>query len=50
MKKQWYWVVGNHIDGFRITTKRPRTKFVREPFESLDLAQRFIRFEILINA
>lgn len=50
MKTQWYWVVGDHKKGFKIVTKRPRHKFVREPFDNLDSAQKFIASEYFINA
>ena len=51
MKKiKFYWVLGDHINGFKIVSKRPRTKFVPEPFEGLESAKKWIRFQILINA
>jgi len=49
-KKTWFWVVGDTKKGFRITTKRPRTKFVREPFYSNLAANNFIALEYLKNA
>lgn len=50
MKTQWYWVTGDHIKGFKIATRRPRSKFVREPFDDIEKARRFIAMEFLLNA
>lgn len=30
-KQIWYWVTGNAKKGFKVVTKRPRTKHVEEP-------------------
>lgn len=30
-KQVWYWVTGNAKKGFKVVTKRPRTKHVEEP-------------------
>jgi hypothetical protein len=49
-KEQWFWVSGDHIKGFKIHTKQPRHKFIREPFRSLESCQRFIDMEFLLNA
>jgi len=49
-KPTLFWVLGDHIKGFDIRTKKPRTKFVPEPFTSMLAAQKFISYQILINA
>ena len=49
-KTKWYWVSGDHIKGFKIHSKQPRHKFVREPFRCLESAKRFIAMEFLLNA
>ncbi len=41
-KKTWFWVVGNCIKGFYITTKKPRHKHINEPFESNEAANHWI--------
>ena len=46
-KKQWYWVSGDVKKGFKIHDKQPRHKFVREPFESIEACQKFIRYQWL---
>lgn len=43
--KTLYWVKGDTKKGFEIVTKQPRSKFVREPFETLKQAQVFIANE-----
>ena len=43
--KKLYWVKGDTRKGFEIVTKQPRTKFVREPFETLRSAELFIANE-----
>lgn len=48
--KKWYWVLGNTKKGFRIVDKRPRTKFVPEPFDNLENAKRWIAMEFLMDA
>lgn len=30
-KQIWYWVTGNAKKGFKVVTKKPRTKHVEEP-------------------
>jgi hypothetical protein len=37
-----YWVTGNIKKGFKIVTKQPKAKFVREPQQSIIDAQRYI--------
>jgi hypothetical protein len=37
-----YWVTGNITKGFKIVTKQPKAKFVREPQQSIIDAQRYI--------
>ncbi|MFM2393084.1 MAG: hypothetical protein RLZZ546_1066 [Bacteroidota bacterium] len=49
-KTIWHWVIGDTKKGFKIVTKLPKHKFVREPFESNEAAQRFIAYEYSINA
>lgn len=49
-KIKWHWVVGDTKKGFKIVTKLPKHKFVREPFESYEAAQKFIAYEYSINA
>jgi hypothetical protein len=49
-KTQLFWVAGDHVKGFKIHTKQPRHKFVREPFSSREACQRFIALEYLLNA
>lgn len=49
-KAKWYWVTGNTEKGFKVVSIRPRSKLVREPYESYEAAQRAIAFEFLINA
>jgi len=49
-KEQWFWVSGDHVKGFKIHTKQPRHKFVREPFQSREACQRFIALEWLLNS
>ena len=48
--KKWYWVLGDTKKGFKIVDKRPRTKFVPEPFDSLENAKRWIALQFLMNA
>lgn len=49
-KQKWYWVLGDTKKGFKIVDKRPRTKFVPEPFDSLENAKRWIALQFLLNA
>lgn len=30
-KQVWYWVTGNPTKGFKVVTKKPRTKHIEEP-------------------
>ena len=48
--EKWYWVLGDTQKGFKIVDKKPRTKFVPEPFNSLENAKRWIAMEFLLNA
>lgn len=48
--KKWYWVLGDTKKGFKIVDKKPRTKFVPEPFDNLENAKRWIAMEFLLNA
>ena len=48
--KKWYWVLGDTKKGFKIVDKKPRTKFVPEPFDNLENAKRWIALEFLLNA
>lgn len=48
--KKWYWVLGDTKKGFKIVDKKPRTKFVPEPFDNLENAKRWIAMEFLMNA
>lgn len=48
--KTLYWVKGDTKKGFEIVTKQPRTKIVREPFETLREAQIFIANEWSMSA
>lgn len=48
-KANWYWVTGNMEKGFKVVTTRPRSKEVREPFESYEAAQRSIAYEIMMS-
>ena len=53
MKKQnkkWFWVLGDTKKGFKIVDKKPRTKFVPEPFDTLERAKRSIDMQFLLNA
>jgi hypothetical protein len=43
--KTLFWVKGDTKKGFEIVTKMPKTKIVREPFETLREAQIFIANE-----
>lgn len=43
--KTLFWVTGDTKKGFKIVTKQPKTKIVREPFETLRNAQLFIANE-----
>lgn len=49
-KNELFWVIGDHIKGFKIVTKKPRTKHVPEPHQSLELAKRWIAMQFLLNA
>jgi hypothetical protein len=49
-KRKLYWVLGDHINGFKIVDKRPRTKHVPEPHESLEAAKRWTAMQFLLNA
>lgn len=49
-KRKFYWVMGDTKKGFLIVDKQPKTKFVPEPFNSLENAKRFIAMEFLLNA
>jgi hypothetical protein len=49
-KQKWYWVLGDTKKGFKIVSKKPRTKFVPEPFDNIENAKRWIAMEFLINA
>jgi len=40
-----FWVKGDTKKGFEIVSKQPRTKIVREPFETLREAKIFIANE-----
>lgn len=40
--KTMYWVTGNKNNGFRVVTTKPRTKFIREPFDTFEAAERHI--------
>jgi len=46
-RRKLYWVLGDVIKGFKIVDKRPRTKYVPEPFEDLEVAKRWIAMEFL---
>ena len=35
--KKWYWVLGDTKKGFKIVDKKPRTKFVPEPFANTNV-------------
>lgn len=48
-KQKWYWVLGDKKKGFKIVDKRPRRKFVPEPFNSLENAKFWIRLQFLLN-
>lgn len=48
--KKWYWVLGDTKKGFKIVDKKPRTKYIPEPFDSLENAKRWIAMEFLMNA
>jgi hypothetical protein len=48
--KKWYWVLGNTKKGFKIVDKKPRTKYVPEPFDNLENAKRWMALEYLLNA
>ena len=48
--KKWYWVLADTKKGFKIVDKKPRTKFVPEPFDNLENAKRWIAMEFLLNA
>ena len=47
--KKLYWVLGDTQKGFRIVGKRPRTKFVPEPFDNLENAKRWMAMEFLLR-
>ena len=49
-QRKLYWVLGDHINGFKIVDKRPRTKHVPEPHESLEAAKRWTAMQFLLNA
>ena len=49
-KRKLYWVLGDTNKGFKIVDKKPRTKYVPEPFESIENAQRWMALEYLLNA
>ena len=45
-----YWALGDSKKGFKIVIKKPRSKFVPEPFNNLESANRWIAMEYLNNA
>ena len=47
---KFYWVLGDTKKGFKIVDKKPKTKFVPEPFDNLENAKRWIAMEFLLNA
>jgi len=47
---KWYWVLGNTKKGFKIVDKKPRTKYIPEPFDNIEKAQRWMALEYLLNA
>jgi hypothetical protein len=46
-KQTWYWVTGSEKNGFKIVTKRPRTKHVNEPHRTREGASREIAMYFL---
>lgn len=48
--KKFFWVLGDTKKGFKISGKRPRTKFVPEPFDKLESAKRWIAIQFLLNS
>ena len=48
--KKLYWVLGDAKKGFKIVDKKPRRKFIPEPFDNLENAKRWTAIEFLMNA
>lgn len=48
--KKYYWVLGNHVKGFRIVDKMPKGRIIPEPFDSLEAAKRWVAMEYLLNS
>jgi hypothetical protein len=49
--KKYWWVTGNPQKGFRILTKKPKTKNVPEPlFGTKTDVQRWIALQYFLNA
>ena len=44
-KTTWFWVTGNTNKGFKVVTKRPRTKHINEPHSTMKGAQVWIANE-----
>lgn len=47
IKQTCYWVVGNEKTGFKIVTKKPRSKHVNEPHRTREGASREIAMYFL---
>jgi hypothetical protein len=50
VKQKLYWVLGDFKKGFKILDKKPRAKFIPEPFDNLESAKRWIAMQFLLNA
>jgi hypothetical protein len=46
IKSKLYWVIGKYPN-LRITTNRPKGKFVREPYETKEAAEKGLRWEMI---
>ena len=46
-KRILHWITGDETIGFKIVTKRPRTKIVNEPYSTREAAERAIAMYFL---
>lgn len=50
VKKIWFWVVGDTNKGFKVVTRRPRSKHVNEPHPTREGAEKWIALQWLLNS
>lgn len=43
----WFWVTGSISRGFKVKTKKPSGRGIREPHESRDAADRWIAMQYI---